>query len=163
MLTDDILGLAITYNGGDVRRVNHLVKVFTFAHHIGVQEKCDARTQTIIDVSALLHDIGIREAERKHGSASGRRQEIEGPPVARELLKNVGLDAAVTERILFIIGRHHSYRYIDGPDFQILVEADFLVNIFEDGTGRDAIENIKKTIFKTASGTALLQKLYLPG
>jgi hypothetical protein len=36
MLIDDILESAITYNGNDVKRVNHLLKVFSFAHHIGI-------------------------------------------------------------------------------------------------------------------------------
>jgi hypothetical protein len=124
-------------------------------------EKCAPNTQTVIDIAAILHDIGIHEAERKHNSSAGHWQEIEGPPVAKELLKGVSIDEADKERILFLIGRHHHYGGVEGADFQILVEADFLVNIFEDGTGRDGIENVKKNIFKTKSGIDLLEKLYL--
>jgi len=161
MLTDDILEAAITYNGNDVKRINHLIKVFSFAHHIGVIEKCDVKTQEIIDVSAILHDIGIHEAERKHNSNAGNWQEIEGPPVADEILKSFNLDDAIKDRVLFIIGHHHQYNAIDGIDFQILVEADFLVNIFEDEMDKKSIKSIKEKIFKTKSGTNLLEKLYL--
>ncbi|MDR2390133.1 MAG: HD domain-containing protein [Planctomycetota bacterium] len=160
MLTDDILAVAMSYNGNDVKRINHLLKVFSFAHHIGVMEKCGTEMQTIVDISAMLHDIGIHEAERKHDSNAGNWQELEGPPVARELLKDFHLDAFVEERILFLIGHHHHYNSIDGIDFQIVIEADFLVNIFEGGMDRRSIEKIRENIFKTESGTGLLDKLY---
>ncbi|MDR1625016.1 MAG: HD family phosphohydrolase [Spirochaetia bacterium] len=160
MLIDNILASAITYNGNDVKRINHLLKVFSFAHHIGIMEKCDMKIQTIVDISALLHDIGIHEAERKHNSSAGNWQEIEGPPVAQELLKNFALDTAVKDRILFLIGHHHHYGDIDGIDFQILVEADFLVNIFEDKIDDHSIRNIREKIFKTKNGIRLLEQLY---
>jgi len=161
MLIDNILESAILYNANDVKRINHLLKVFSFAHHIGIMEKCDMKTQEIIDISAILHDIGIHEAERKHNSNAGNWQEIEGPPVANELLKDFDLDNIIKDRILFLIGHHHQYNVIDGIDFQILVEADFLVNIFEDGVNEKSIKSIKEKIFKTKSGTNLLEKLYL--
>jgi HD superfamily phosphodiesterase len=160
VLIDSILELAITYSGNDVKRINHLLKVFSFAHHIGVMEKCDTKIQTIIDISAILHDIGIHEAERKHNSNAGNWQEIEGTPIAKELLKNFDLDNTIKDRILFLIGHHHQYNVIDGIDFQILVEADFLVNIFEAEMDEHSIKNIKEKIFKTESGTNLLEKLY---
>jgi hypothetical protein len=161
MLIDDILDAAITYNGSDVKRINHLLKVYSFAHHIGIMEKRDTKIQTIIDISAILHDIGIHEAERKHNSSAGNWQEIEGPSVAQEIFKNFALDNAIKDRVLFLIGHHHHYNIIDEIDFQILVEADFLVNIFEDGMDEHSIKNIKEKIFKTKSGIGLLEKLYL--
>jgi HD superfamily phosphodiesterase len=161
MLIDTILESAINYSGNDVERINHLLKVFSFAHHIGVMEECDTRIQTIIDISALLHDIGIHEAERKHNSSAGNWQEIEGPPVARELLKDFDLDNLVKERVLFLIGHHHQYNNIDDIDYQILIEADFLVNIFENEMDEHSTRSIKEKIFKTKSGTRLLEKLYL--
>ena len=161
MPLNEVLDLAIAYNGNDVRRINHLLKVFSFASHIGIMENCDFRLQTIIGISALLHDIGIHEAERKHNSTAGNWQEIEGPIVARELLKNLNLENDILERVLFLIGHHHSYKAIDGIDFQILVEADFLVNIFEDDIDKSSCKKIKETIFKTKTGIRLLEQLYM--
>jgi HD superfamily phosphodiesterase len=160
-LINDVLGLAIAYNGNDVKRINHLLKVFSFAHHIGISENCDARLQTIIDISSILHDIGIHEAERKYNSSAGKWQEIEGPIVAQELLRELPLDKNIEERVLFLIGHHHSYNEIDGIDFQILVEADFLVNMFEDRMEKKECLKIKENIFKTKTGIRLLEKLYL--
>ena len=160
-MVEKILDLAIRYNGKDVKRINHLLKVHSFARHIGIMENCDARLQTIIEIAALLHDIGIHESERKYNSSAANWQEIEGPIVAKELFKNLDLDNSVQERVLFLIGHHHSYDAIDGIDFQILVEADFLVNVFEHETNKDAFANIKENYFRTKNGTRLFKEMYM--
>jgi hypothetical protein len=67
----------------------------------------------------------------------------------------------VIDRVCFITGNHHTYTKIDGIDFQILVEADFLVNIFEDDLGREATESTGVRIFKTEAGKNLLRTMYL--
>jgi HD superfamily phosphodiesterase len=149
------------YFAGDPRRVGHALKVYGFARMIAGEEDLPAREMKILLAAAILHDVGIREAERKYGSADGKYQEMEGPAIARRLLQGFPLDEEETERILFLIGNHHSYSKIDAPDFQILAEADFLVNIFEDGMDRDAVQSIWKKIFKTKTGSALLASLYL--
>jgi HD superfamily phosphodiesterase len=157
------MDLAITYNGNDVKRINHLLKVYSFAHYIGIKENCNSELQAVIDIASLLHDIGIHEAERKHNSNAGNWQEIEGPIVAKELLGTINLDNTIQERVLYLIGHHHTYKDIDNIDYQILVEADFLVNIFENNMEMAAINNIKKNIFKTNNGTKLLDQLYGAG
>ena len=58
-------------------------------------------------------------------------------------------------------GSHHTYVGIDGADYQILVEADFLVNIFENGMAQEAARKIRDNIFKTKTGRKLLTDLYL--
>ena len=50
------------------------------------------------------------------------------------------------ERVQYLIGRHHTYNDIDGIDYQILVEADFLVNMYEDSLSKKA-ENTHMTVF----------------
>jgi HD superfamily phosphohydrolase YqeK len=162
-MVDRIMDLAITYNGNDVKRINHLLKVYSFAHYIGVKENCKSELQTVIDIAALLHDIGIHEAERKYNSDAGNRQEIEGPVVAKELLKDINLNSEILERVLYLIGHHHTYKAIDGTDFQILVESDFLVNIFEANMEKAAIDSIKKNIFRTNTGIKLLEQFYGTG
>jgi uncharacterized protein len=152
----------IRYNGADARRIHHALKVHSFARTIGLGEGCGGAILETIEVAAALHDIGIHEAEAKYGSAAGEYQEREGPGIARKLLAGSGIDAGIEERALFLIGHHHSYGAIDGLDFQILVEADFLVNIFEDSMAEDAVEALRRKIFKTATGRALLDAMYPP-
>jgi hypothetical protein len=158
-----IMRAMIDYDSPDTARINHALKVHGFARLIALSERVSETELFTVEACGLLHDIGIHEAERKHGSSSGNFQEIEGPPIAGKILEasRVPTDTATAERILFIIGNHHSYKNIDGRDFQILVEADFLVNIFEDGMERPEIETLRNKLFKTDTGKSLLETMYL--
>jgi hypothetical protein len=156
----DIIKKMIEYFGNDVKRINHSLKVLSFAQIISDSESLDESQDTII-YSAILHDIGIKEAEKKYNSPSGKYQEIEGPIIARRILKELNIDDQIINRICFIIGKHHSYQEINGLDFQIIVEADFQVNIFEDQLDEDAIDYINKHIFQTDTGKKLLKTMYL--
>ena len=53
------------------------------------------------------------------------------PPVARQMLTEIGYPQEVVDRVCYLVGHHHTYLDMDGMDYQILVEADFLVNLFE--------------------------------
>lgn len=151
----------IKYFSGDVKRINHALKVFGFAGCIARKEKLTDDEILKIEMTAILHDIGIVESEKKYNSSSGHYQEIEGPPVVRELLSDTEIDSEMLDRICYIIGNHHSYQKIDGVDFQIIVEADFLVNIFEDEISESAVNSIREKYFKTASGIEILESVYM--
>lgn len=64
------------------------------------------------------------------------------------------------ERVCFLVGHHHTYTAIDDIDFQILVEADFLINIFEDGMSQEAVCKIRDRYFRTNAGLSLLKLMY---
>jgi HD superfamily phosphodiesterase len=151
----------INYFKNDPRRINHSLKVYGFALAISSMECVREKESLIINLAAVLHDIGIKEAERKYNSTAGNYQEIEGPPIAKQILENLGVEKSIIERVCHLIGNHHSYLKIDGIDFQIIVEADFLVNIYEDSLDRDMIVNIRKKYFKTKRGIELLDTMYL--
>jgi hypothetical protein len=150
----------ISYFGNDVKRVNHSLKVFGYSEAILSGENVDDNVKLLLRIASILHDIGIKEAERKYNSAIGKYQEIEGPYVAKKILSKFNIVGYELERILFLIGNHHSYGKIDGLDFQILVEADFLVNIFEDNLNRETIKKIRKNYFKTKTGILLIDKVF---
>ncbi|MCM1023724.1 MAG: HD domain-containing protein [Prevotella sp.] len=156
----ELINAAVRYDSGDPKRVQHFLKVYAFAETIGGSEGLSPRELEILRAAAVLHDIGIRECERKYGSCEGRLQQIEGVPVAREILDGLGADAELTERVCFLIAHHHTYAGINSADWQILVEADFLVNIFEENMSPEAAKEAGDKIFKTSSGKELLEKLY---
>ena len=58
------------------------------------------------------------------------------------------------------MGHHHTYDHIDGADYQILVEADFLVNLYEDAASPQAVRTACERIFRTRSGKALLCTMF---
>jgi len=149
----------IEYYNSDVKRVNHALKVYGFAKCIGELE--DIKELEILELTAILHDIGIPDSERLYNSSAAKYQEMIGPKVASSILEKYDLSENIKERICYIIGNHHTYDKIDGIDFQILVEADFLVNIFESNYERDKIEMVKEKYFKTKTGIELVNCLYL--
>ncbi|KLU64891.1 HD domain-containing protein [Desulfosporosinus sp. FKA] len=159
-LVKDTLFKMIRYFGNDVKRINHAMKVHTFAKAIGESETISDNQLQLLEVAAILHDIGIKESERKYNSSSGTHQEIEGPPIARELLSDFQLESEIVDRICYLIGNHHTYSNVDGIDFQILIEADLLVNIFEDSLSEQAIKLLKEKYFKTKAGIVILECMY---
>jgi uncharacterized protein len=150
----------VRYNGTDVCQINHALNVTSYALLIAKMEGCDARTVERITIAAILHDIGMHEAAAKHGSTSGKYQELEGPAVAMQLMSDLAIAEADKERISFIIGHHHTLRAIDGIDFQILVEADYLVNAFEQDLSGHAMTSMREKVFRTVSGRGLFDSMY---
>ena len=147
-------------NRGDIKRIEHSLKVYAYACQLGHAESLDSSTLEILEITALLHDIGIHVSERKFGKCTARDQEVEGPPVAAEILKTIGYTPEVIERVCFIISHHHTFTAIDNIDFQILVEADFLVNATEDHATDHQIITFAKNVFKTESGMKCLKVLF---
>jgi HD domain. len=150
----------ITYYAGDVKRINHFMKVYSFAKAIGELEQIDEDKQEILEIAAIVHDIGIKISEQKYNSSSGVYQQLEGPAIAKELLKRLNFSDAIITRVCYLIAHHHTYQAIDDIDFQILVEADFLINIYEDSMEKTAVMKIKDSYFKTKSGITFLENLY---
>ena len=151
---------AIAYDKGDAKRIQHFIKVHSFAELIGRMEGLDSRTLEILRAAAVLHDIGIHAAEEKYGNCSGKYQEIEGPAPAREILNRLTTDGELIDRVCFLIAHHHTYSGVNGSDWQILLEADFIVNAYEDALKADAIRHFRDNIFKTKSGLSLLNKIF---
>lgn len=150
----------IKYYAGDVRRINHFMKVHGFAKVIGEGENLDENTMFILETAAYVHDIGIKMSEQKYNSSAGQYQEELGPAEAETMLKKLGFDEDVIKRVSYLVGHHHTYSNIDSIDYQILIEADFIVNIFEDKIDADSIKSIREKIFKTKTGKKILDNMY---
>lgn len=150
----------IRFYTGDPARVQHFLKVHSFARLIGEGEGLDSEMLGTLEAAAVVHDIGIKPAEEKYGSAAGPLQEKEGAPLAEEMLTRLGYDAACTARVAYLVGHHHTYTQIDGADYQILVEADFLVNLFEGNSSREAVLATLENIFKTQTGCDICRDMF---
>lgn len=148
------------YYSGDAKRIAHFIKVHDFAQRIAEGEGLDNETIFRIEAAALVHDIGIKNCEKKYGSCPGPMQEKEGPPEAEKMLSALGFAPSETARICAMVGKHHTYSHIDGIDLQILIEADFLVNLFEDGCGKSAVKTAYRKYFKTKTGKWLCRTIY---
>lgn len=148
------------YDGGDPKRIQHTVKVYKFAKIIGEEEHLEERQRLILETAAIVHDIGIKPSEQKYGSCGGKLQEKEGPPAARQMLSGMGYDEEVIERVCWLVGHHHTYTDVTGTDYRILLEADFLVNLYEDGSGPEAVQTAYEKIFRTRTGRKICRTMF---
>ena len=158
---EKVLSEMINYFADDVKRISHAKKVTYFAEKILQQEKYADRRVVII--SAILHDIGIKECERKYNSTDGQLQEKEGPPIAREILRRIGMEQEIIDEVCKIIGSHHSRGEIDTLNFKILWDADWLVNIKEEYNinDKEKLKNIIDKTFLTSGGKQIAKATYL--
>lgn len=161
MTNEKLINEMIKIFKGDCKRINHFLKVYAFGKTIGELENVSNETLRIIEVACILHDIGIKESEIKYGDSNGKHQEELGPALAKKLLIKYDFSNDFIERVIFLIGNHHSYNKIDGVDFQILVEADFLVNLYEENSNKSSIFSVESKIFKTETGKEFLENLFL--
>lgn len=143
--------------------IEHTLKVLENAEQIMDGEAVGEELREIISITAILHDIGAIEAQRKYGSMDGAHQEKEGPPIARGILENIGYSPQAIERICFIIGNHHTPSQIDGIDFRIQWEADLLENLTALDRDKDAakIRSCIEENFKTKTGRKLADERFL--
>ena len=146
--------------GDDRKRINHTLLVFDMAQKILRKEGGDPR---VVTAAALLHDIGIKEAERKHSSCGAHFQEVEGPPIARRIMEELGFDESTIKHVCKIVGNLHSGNKIDTPEFRIIWDADRIVNLLT--TSHISSENkygdsIKK-VLKTNTGREMVNSLLM--
>lgn len=148
------------YFRSDFKRIGHASKVARYAERIGREERGNL---AVILTAAYLHDIGIKEAERKYQSTAARYQEEEGPPIAREILARLGAKEALIEEVCDIISHHHHPRKEETVNFKCLYDADLLTNLQEaqetkeEGKMRSADELEK--LFLTESGRNLVREI----
>lgn len=150
----------IGFSGGNIHDINHFICVWTYAKTIAEMEELDAETQYILEVAAITHDIACPLCREKYGSTNGKYQETEGVPMVRDFLRGSGLTEAQIDRVAFLVGHHHTFTDVCGRDYQILLEADYIVNAAEKGYERRNVENfIHKTMW-TESGKALAKAVF---
>ena len=145
--------------GEDGRRIRHALKVTEYARKILEGEPGDT---DLVLATALLHDVGIREAEQKYGSSAGPLQEQEGPPVARDILGRLGYPPAFIEEACAIIASHHSPGEIETDNFRIVWDADWLVNLPEEHEEEESrLAALIDKVFMTPTGASIARKTFL--
>ena len=150
----------IVFDRGQPDLIQHFTKVHAYAKLIAELEGIDAPTREVLEAAALVHDIGIPLCNQKYGSHPGPMQEKEGPPLARDMLNELDFTQEEIDRICALVGEHHTLSPIDGIDHQILLEADFLVNCFAHGSGRDALLHTLNTVFATQAGKRVFTDMF---
>ena len=156
MRVSEIMEKMIAFSEGNVHDIDHLIRVWTYAKMIGELEKLDAETQFILEIAAITHDIACPLCREKYGSTNGKYQEREGEPMVRIFLADTDMSIEQINRIAWLVAHHHTFSDIDGLDYQILVEADYIANASENGYSRENIRNFMEKIMRSESGKRIL-------
>ncbi len=161
-LISTIMKDMMDYSDSNLHDIAHFMKVYTFARTIGIKEKLNDEEQMTLEITAILHDIACPLCRIKYGNTNGKHQEEESPElVSKFLMKYDEIPDSMKKRINYIISHHHTYTDVDGIDYQILLEADFLVNADESNMTEEAIRNAKKQFYRTKTGISILDSMYL--
>ena len=160
MTVSQIMEKMIAFSNGNIHDIDHFIRVWTYAKTIGELERLDGEIQYILEVAAITHDIACPLCREKYGNTNGKHQEAEGMPMVEAFLHDTGVSAAQIERVKYLVGHHHTFSEIDGMDYQILVEADYIANASENRYETSNIENFMNRIVKTSAGKKLIKSVF---
>ena len=148
----------------DFKRIGHAAKVARYAEKLVLEERGDP---AVVLTAAYLHDIGLKEAEKKYGSRAAEHHEEEGVVVARDLLERLDAQENLIEEVCGIIGRHHKPGNDDSVNFKVVYDADRIVNLEEyakkGDLGPEKLSEHIESGFLTPSGRELARSVLLNG
>ena len=151
-LADKLIEAIKAHFAGDQKRITHALMVLERAQELLRHEDANPR---VVVAAALLHDIGIHDAER--------RQELEGPPIARSILEELEVDEKAIQHVCRIVASHHTGRDVDTPESRVVWDADSLVNLAEEGKGmsQDELRQFIERTFRTEAGRSVAVARFL--
>ena len=160
-MKDKLIRKMIDFYQGNKHDVAHFMKVYAYAETIGLSEGLDERTQKTLEYAAIVHDIACPICRVKYGNTNGKYQEAESEALLIPFLEEFDMDDEMKDRIIYLVSHHHTYTNVDGMDYRILLEADYLVNADESNYSKESIQTFKKNVFQTKCGIHILDSLYL--
>lgn len=161
MVVDAAVEKMIEFYKGNKTDVAHSLKVYAYAKTIGALEGLEPDLQETLELAAVVHDIACPLCREKYGNTDGKNQELESPPLVHEFFSDLPVPAEKVDRISWLAQHHHTYTDVEGMDYQILLEADYLVNADESHFPEESIRAFRKNVFRTAAGTRLLDSIFL--
>lgn len=148
---------ALLFEEGHPRRTQHILKVYAMAKTLSQYAGLNESEERTLVAASILHDIAIKVCKVKYGDACQENQRREAPAIIRDMALEAGYEEGDLERITYLVVNHHRYKDIKETDYQVLVEADLLVNIMEGEM--DINLSQAERIFKTPKGLELLHNL----
>jgi HD superfamily phosphodiesterase len=145
----------------DIAQISHTEAVHNFAQLIASLENCNEYQQSLIEMSALLHDIGCPNAKKKYGNTNPPNQEKEGKPLAKAFLDNYPMPDKDKELLAEVVGAHHHLHVLRELGFEILAEADLIVNLLEGYYKMEQAQHLYECFVSTKSGKELYYNMFL--
>ncbi len=160
MSVPQMLAKMIAFSEGNIHDIDHFIRVWTYAKVIGELEQLDEETQYLLEIAAITHDIACPLCREKYGNTNGKYQEEEGVPLVEAFLCDTGMNTDQIERVKYLVGHHHTLSGIEGIDYQVLVEADYIANASENRYDRKNTLNFLNKIVKTAAGEQMIRSVF---
>ena len=102
-----------------------------------------------------MHDIAIKYCKGSYdGDAGQEKQKKEAPHLVNSFLQEANYLPSYIPRILELVVKHHDYDAPKDRTLQILMEADLIINCYENCQSSGKIRCIKD-FFQTSSGKKL--------
>ncbi len=92
--------------------------------------------------------------------SDGKHQESKGVFPVRDFLRDTDLSKAQIDRAAFLVGLHYIYTAVEGKDYQILLEAEHIANVIENGYSKENIRRFMEKIMRIDSGKALTRQIF---
>lgn len=156
----ELMTKMIGYADGNKHDIAHFLKVWGYCRTIGQGEHLDEDTQKTLEMAAIVHDIACPLCRMKYGNTNGKHQEEESEHLLRDFFRDTDIEDDRLERIIYLVSHHHTYTNVDGIDYRILLEGDFLVNADESNYSKEQIQNAKTNFYETKTGIQLLEDIY---
>ena len=113
------------------------------------------------DPKRINHFIKVHSLARTIALAENANTKAQIIIEASALVHDIGiLPADTIERVVWLVEHHHSYDDIKTFDHQVLVEADCLVNLYEDKIDENGVRKTLKEVFKTETGIELIYTMF---
>lgn len=160
MEINELMEKMIVYSNGNKHDIAHFLKVWGYCRTIGQGEHLDEETQKTLEMAAIVHDIACPLCRMKYGNTNGKHQEEESEHLLRDFFQDTDVEKERLERIIYLVSHHHTYTNVDGLDYRILLEGDFLVNADESNYSDEQIQNAKENFYQTETGIKLLESIY---
>lgn len=150
------------YAACDSTQIAHTLCVHEYTRMLAMRERYDERKRGLLEIAALLHDIGCPSAKWKYGDSLPIHQQQEGMCIAADWFASdpSWLDTQEAQWVVDVVGAHHNAVQAEVLGFEVLYEADLIVNLFEGYYPVDYADVYYHKMVRTKSGKQLFRQLF---
>ena len=142
-------------------QIAHTQSVHNYTRLLAARSGCAERRIALLELAAMLHDIGCPAARAKYGDCKPPHQEQEGAAIAAEWLRDCPeLNGEEKKFIVDAVGSHHRFAEAKRLGFEPLFEADLAVNLLEGYYPRERAGELCRNLVTTAAGRELFSLLF---
>lgn len=149
------------FSAEDPAQIAHTQRVHDYTRLLAVRSGCARRRIGLLELAAILHDIGCPAARAKYGDCKPPHQEREGARIAAEWLRECPeLNGDEKKFIEEAVGSHHRFAEAKRLGFEPLFEADLAVNLLEGYYPVERAGELCRNLVTTAAGRELFRLLF---